>query len=124
MNTDANGGTAANSNRIASYAEFWRYYLREHSKAATRAWHYFGTSAAIACLVAAVVTANWWWFLGSAVTGYGPAWIGHFFIEHNQPATFRYPLWSLLSDFRMYGAWLTGRLRGDLQRAGVTGQTT
>jgi len=110
------------TNRIATYAEFWPYYLREHSKPTTRAWHYFGTSLAIAFVVAAIVAANPWWVLAAAVCGYGPAWIGHFFVEKNRPATFQYPFWSLFSDFRMYAVWLTGRLGGELEIAGVTRQ--
>jgi hypothetical protein len=60
------------------------------------------------------------WFLFVALTaGYGFAWIGHFFVEHNRPATFTYPLWSLLSDFRMAWDWVTGSLPAELKRAGV-----
>ena len=43
-------------------------------------------------------------FKGTLVllVGYGFAWVGHFFYELNQPATFIYPIYSLLGDFRMW----------------------
>lgn len=109
--------------RIATYPEFWHYYLREHARPATRAWHYLGTSLTIVCLVAAVVLRHPWLLIASVVLGYAPAWIGHFTIEHNHPATFRYPFWSLLSDFRMFGTWLRGRLPRELAAAGVADVT-
>lgn len=33
---------------------------------------------------------------------YGFAWVGHFFFEENKPATFIYPVYSLLGDFRLF----------------------
>lgn len=50
------------------------------------------------------------WILAGVASAYAAAWIGHFLIEHNRPATFQYPVWSLLCDFRMWGMMATGRL--------------
>jgi hypothetical protein len=104
---------------IETYADFWPYYLQEHSKPETRAVHYVGTAVSLGCVLVAIATGNLLFVLGALIGGYGPAWIGHFFIEHNRPATFTYPLWSLVSDYRMFFRWLTGGLSGDLARAGV-----
>lgn len=106
--------------RIATYSQFWSYYLREHAKPATRAWHFLGTTLTILCLAGAVVLKDPWLLVAAIVLGYGPAWLGHFTSEHNRPATFRYPLWSLYSDFRMFAVWLGGGLPRELERAGVT----
>ena len=102
-----------------SFETFWPYYLQEHSRPATRNFHYVGTSLVVAIAVYAVIAANWWLFLAMPVAGYFFAWLSHWRIERNKPATFTYPLWSLFADFKMWGLWLTGRLKPELKKAGV-----
>ncbi len=102
--------------KITQYGDFWPFYLRQHGKPVTRGLHYVGTSIGLALLAAAIATGNWWLLIPAFVCGYAFAWVGHFFVEHNRPATFTYPLWSFVSDFRMYGFWLSGRLGRELER--------
>jgi len=103
---------------ITSYAAFWPYYLREHARPETRLLHYAGTALSFVFLGFALARGGWWWAL-LPLAGYGFAWGGHFGVEKNRPATFTYPLWSLVSDYRMFFLWLTGRLGPHLARAGI-----
>lgn len=105
--------------RYASFGEFWPYYLREHSNVRTRALHYVGTSLVVALFFGLLATGRWELAVAMPVAGYFFAWVGHFAIEHNRPATFKYPLWSLVADFRMWGLAITGKLGPHLRRAGV-----
>ncbi|NMW32187.1 DUF962 domain-containing protein [Altererythrobacter sp. RZ02] len=107
-----------------SFAEFWPFYLREHSLPKTRALHYIGTTLVIAVALfavwAGINSGNWWWLALMPIAGYFFAWVAHFTVEKNRPATFTYPMWSLAADFKMYWMWLTRRLDGELERAGVS----
>jgi hypothetical protein len=96
--------------RFASFREFYPFYLAEHSNRTCRRLHVAGLTLVVPCVAALVITGNWWWLAGALVCGYGFAWIGHFFFEHNKPATFRHPLYSLAGDWVMYAQVLTGRI--------------
>jgi hypothetical protein len=96
--------------QYTTFAEFWPFYLREHSKASTRALHYVGTSLVVLIAVVAVVAGRWGWLIALPVAGYFFAWVAHFGVEKNRPATFTYPMWSLAADFKMWALWLSGRL--------------
>lgn len=109
------------SDRIATYAEFWPHYLREHADPRTRAVHAMGTVLGVALLLAGLVFGPWWLILAGVVAGYAFAWGSHMLIERNRPATFTYPAWSLWSDLRLCVLLLTGRLGPELARAGVPG---
>jgi hypothetical protein len=103
---------------ITTYAAFWLFYLREHSRPVTRRLHYTGTALTFLFLALALAKGGWWWAL-VPLAGYGFAWGAHFGVEKNRPATFTYPLWSLASDYRMFFLWLSGRLDSHLRAAGV-----
>lgn len=105
--------------RIQSYNEFWLFYLREHSQPLTRVFHYIGTTIGLIFFALAAVQLNFNFILLGLFSGYFFAWISHFFIEKNRPATFKYPLWSFYSDFKMYFCFVSGRLPAHLHAAGV-----
>jgi hypothetical protein len=88
--------------RFQSFSEFYPYYLTEHKLAGTRIMHFIGTTGLFYFLIMAMVSGNPWLVFYGVICGYGFAWVSHFFIEKNKPATFQYPLWSLLSDFKLY----------------------
>ena len=97
--------------RFNSFKEFYPYYLEEHKLARTKLFHFIGTLVAILFLIALAYTRNPLFILGALFSGYGAAWISHFFIEKNKPATFKYPLYSFLGDYRMFFEILMGKHR-------------
>ena len=114
----------AEASTIHNYSEFWLHYLREHSSPCTRLAHYVGTSLASGAGMLFAVTGHWAWLIAMPLLGYGCAWVGHGLIERNWPATFSNPLWSLVSDFRMFFLAVTGRLGPHLRAANAYMKTT
>lgn len=98
--------------RYQNFAEFYPYYLSEHSDRTCRRLHFVGSALVIGVLLAVLIGAlPWLWLLAIPLIGYGFAWVGHFFFEHNKPATFRYPLYSLIGDWVMFRDMLIGKIR-------------
>lgn len=97
--------------RIKKYSEFYAFYLTEHSNKTSRILHFIGTLLFFLFLIYIIYSNQWslWWIL--PLIGYGFAWVGHFFFEKNKPATFKYPFWSLISDFRLFFELFIGKQR-------------
>ncbi|MFD2514073.1 Mpo1-like protein [Pontibacter locisalis] len=97
------------SQRYTSFKEFYPYYLSEHQNTTSRVLHFIGTALLIIVAIAAVLSGEYVWLLLVPVIGYGFAWVGHFFFERNKPATFKYPFYSLASDFKLFFDILRGK---------------
>ena len=97
--------------RFASFREFYPFYLEEHSNRVSRRLHFIGSCGVLVLVAMAIVRGNAWWLLAALLCGYGFAWVGHFFFEKNRPATFKYPLWSLMGDFRLFFETVSGKRR-------------
>ena len=106
----------SDESRITNYAEFWDFYVAEHSQPVTRYLHFVGTTLGIVSLVWFIRRGTWYYFPFSLGVGYAFAWFSHFFVEHNKPATFKYPLWSFISDYKMMWFMLTGKMQAEVER--------
>jgi hypothetical protein len=96
--------------QFANYNEFFAFYVKQHSDPRNRLMHACGTALGLAVVIVALATGHPWFALLWIPVAYGFAWTGHFLIEKNKPATFGHPFWSFISDFRMLGLMLVGRL--------------
>ena len=105
--------------RIATLEEFWPFYVGQHRRRGTRIFHFVGTTVGLLFLVRAVATERPLLLLCGVVSAYGLAWMGHFLIEKNNPATFQYPLWSLRSDLKMYRLMWRGKMTAEAERLGL-----
>jgi hypothetical protein len=94
-----------------TFADFYPFYLGEHTNATCRRLHFIGTTIAAVLLVITLATQRWWLIGVALVEAYAFAWVGHFFFEHNRPATFKYPVFSFLGDWRLWWDILLQRQR-------------
>lgn len=101
--------------KLISFAEFYPFYLSEHQNKICRALHYIGSMLVIATIIFVLITQQYIYLWLLPVIGYGFAWVGHFFIEKNRPATFTYPFYSFIADWVMLKDFLTGQLDKKLQ---------
>ena len=100
-----------------TFWDFYPYYLTEHARPINRVMHFIGTSLVIICAVMAFVMEKPLLFALIPVCGYGFAWFGHFILEKNRPATFKYPFYSLGSDFVMFYHMVTGQINKKVDEA-------
>ena len=102
--------------RIENYREFWDFYVSEHRQPFTRYLHFVGTTLGIVLLVLLVRGGHWFYLPLCLVVGYAFAWFSHFFVEKNKPASFKYPWWSFISDYKMMWFMLTGKMDAEVER--------
>ncbi len=96
--------------RFKTFAEFYPFYLEEHANRTSRRLHFIGTSIALALLISALVLQIGWLVALAILQGYAFAWVGHFFFEHNKPATFKYPRFSFIGDWRLWWEILSRKI--------------
>ncbi|OUW20179.1 MAG: hypothetical protein CBD21_05015 [bacterium TMED161] len=94
-----------------SFSDFYTYYLKEHENPLTKMFHFIGTIFVFILFSFFIITLNYLYLFLLPIFGYSFAWLSHFFIEKNKPATFKYPFYSLLGDFRMFFEILTGKIK-------------
>ncbi len=100
---------------IRTFADFWPYYVRAHSRPRTRLLHAIGSILALLLLGSSFVT-TLWMLVTVPIVGYAFAWYAHFFVEHNKPATFGHPFYSLAADYRMLFLMMAGRMESEVTK--------
>jgi hypothetical protein len=103
--------TAIDPKQMASFAEFYPFYLSEHSNKTCRRLHFLGSTLSLICLMMLFTTGKLQYFFYGLLCGYGFAWIGHFGFEKNKPASFKRPLYSFMGDWVMYKDIWTGKVK-------------
>ncbi|OIQ44917.1 MAG: hypothetical protein BM565_13485 [Gammaproteobacteria bacterium MedPE] len=96
--------------RYQSFNEFYPFYLSQHQHPICRHLHFIGSALILVVLAYTLYSQQFMWLISLPIIGYGFAWIGHFIFEKNRPATFTYPLWSLMGDWKMFWQILTRQL--------------
>jgi hypothetical protein len=104
---------------FANLTQFYPYYLQQHSNNLSRLLHFIGTTLTLICVILFILKRSPWYILYAILSAYSFAWVGHFFFEKNKPATFSYPLKSLLCDFIMFYKIATRQLHNDFKKFGI-----
>jgi hypothetical protein len=97
--------------RYKTFKDFYPFYLSQHVNTVCRRMHFVGSSLILGIILAVLTTGQYVWLWAVPLAGYGFAWIGHFVFEKNRPATFTYPIYSLMGDWVMYFHILTGKIK-------------
>jgi hypothetical protein len=105
---------------MRTFDDFWPHYVREHLHETNRTLHFVGTTLAMGSVAAGLLTRRAGFLLAAPVLGYGFAWVGHFLVEGNRPATFTHPLWSLRGDFVMWWKTVTGTMAAEVAHAATS----
>ena len=95
---------------IRKYSEFYKFYLTEHRNMASRRLHIAGSSTGLLLLGLSLAKSKKRYIPLGIAAGYACAWVGHFIFEKNKPASFKQPLYSFISDWRMFADVLRGNL--------------
>ncbi|WP_019574551.1 Mpo1-like protein [Curvibacter lanceolatus] len=111
--TASTASTAAPSvdpRQFTRFADFYPFYLGEHSNRTCRRLHFAGSTLSLVCLAMLAFTGRPQYLLYGLLCGYGLAWVGHFVFEKNKPASFKRPLYSFMGDWAMYRDIWLGRV--------------
>jgi hypothetical protein len=104
---DTRNAPTTDPRQFQTFADFYPFYLGEHSDRNCRRMHFLGSSLGLVCLAALIWTGQPLYLLLGLVAGYACAWVGHFVFEKNKPASFKRPLYSFMGDWVMYkDMWL------------------
>jgi hypothetical protein len=103
--------TREKSKAFNSFSEFYPFYLSEHSDPVNRKLHFFGCLAVIILIFYSLLAQVWLALILVPLVGYGFAWVGHALVEKNKPATFEYPIYSLMADWMMFKDIITGKIK-------------
>ena len=110
MNNASETDATPSARHFQTFAEFYPFYLAEHSDRNCRRMHFLGSSLGVVCLFMLAWTAKPQYLLYGLLAGYACAWIGHFVFEKNKPASFKRPLYSFMGDWVMYKDMWQGKV--------------